>query len=387
MDFRLVDKGWDREVEQAVSEDPSNASIVSPFIKKSAAIRLLSKQTSGNLKVITRFNLSDFASGVSDLSALRLLLDHGAEIRGLRNLHAKLYIFGSKRAILTSANLTEAALLRNHEFGFVSGDAGIVSECIEYFDRLWLKSCATLTRLKLEEWESIVSAHLARGGQYDALGNLPDFGADANLPPEVPGSSPWTQEASQGFVKFFGESRNRAPSTLSVLEEVKRSGSHWACTYPRGKRPRNVSDGAVMFMGRMTKDPNDIVIYGRAIGMRHKPDSDDASLADLALRPWKSAWPHYIRVHHAEFVAGTLANGFSLRMLMDEFGANSFASTQRNALKGSGNVEPRHAYNQQPAVELTLEAMAWLNKKLDSIFWEHGKLSPANLGLLDWPDD
>ncbi len=201
------------------------------------------------------------------------------------------------------------------------------------------------------------------------------------------GSSPWAQEASQGFVKFFGESRNRAPSTLSVLEEVKRSGSHWACTYPRGKRPRKVSDGAVMFMGRMTKDPNDIVIYGRAIGMRHKPDSDDASLSDLALRPWKSAWPHYIRVHHAEFVAGTLANGFSLRMLMDEFGANSFASTQRNALKGSGNVEPRHAYNQQPAVELTLEAMAWLNKKLDSIFLEHGKLSPANLGLLDWPDD
>ena len=38
--------------------------------------------------MITRFNLADFAEGVSDIEALRLLLDAGANIRGIRNLHA-----------------------------------------------------------------------------------------------------------------------------------------------------------------------------------------------------------------------------------------------------------------------------------------------------------
>ena len=69
------------------------------------------------LKVITRFNLDDFAGEVSDISALRLLLQAGAQIRGIKNLHAKLYLIGGGHVILTSANLTDAALRRNHELG------------------------------------------------------------------------------------------------------------------------------------------------------------------------------------------------------------------------------------------------------------------------------
>ena len=49
-----------------------------------------------------------------------MLLDAGASIRGIQNLHAKLYLFGTSRAIITSANLTEAALTRNQEFGTTS---------------------------------------------------------------------------------------------------------------------------------------------------------------------------------------------------------------------------------------------------------------------------
>ena len=64
----------------------------------------------GSIQVITRYNLSDFADGVSYIEALHLLLDAGAAVRGIRGLHAKLYMFGSTRAIVTSANLTEAGL-------------------------------------------------------------------------------------------------------------------------------------------------------------------------------------------------------------------------------------------------------------------------------------
>ena len=55
-------------------------------------------------------------------------------------------------------------------------------------------------------------------------------------------------------------------------------------------------------------------------------------------------WPRYIRVHHAEFVAGTMENGISLNELMDTLGTDSFVPTQRNAAQGQGkNTNPRRA--------------------------------------------
>ena len=48
--------------------------------------------------------------GPSDVEALRMLFNGGANIRGIGNLNAKLYLYETSRAIITSANLTEAAL-------------------------------------------------------------------------------------------------------------------------------------------------------------------------------------------------------------------------------------------------------------------------------------
>jgi hypothetical protein len=97
-------------------------------------------------------------------------------------------------------------------------------------------------------------------------------------------------------------------------------------------------------------------------------------------------FPHYIRVHHAEFMDGTLRNAISLSNLMDNFGFSSFAPTQRNAEANIGrNVNPRRAYLRQPAVELTLSAATWLNEKLELAYAINGKLSPSVLSQLDWP--
>lgn len=91
----------------------------------------------GNSRIITRFNQQDFADRVSDVAALRVLLDAGTAVRGIRHLHAKLYVFGSERAIITSANLTEAGLSRNHECGMVTDGSHAIADCREYFDDLW----------------------------------------------------------------------------------------------------------------------------------------------------------------------------------------------------------------------------------------------------------
>ena len=310
--IRLVDAGWDQELSAAIRKDPSAVRIVCPFIKKGALERLLSRRP-GNVQVITRFNLADFAEGVSDINALRLLLEAGADIRGIRNLHAKLYLFGTSRAIVTSANLTKAALTRNREFGVVADDAAVIAACRGYFDGLWRRASADLSHKTLDSWEEIVSRHCAAGGRPNRASGLGDFGADSGVAAKLPVSLPTVvADAEQVFVKFLGAGHNRvAISSYTTIEEIEETCCHWAVPYPANRRPGGVNDGAIMFIARLTKEP-DIRIFGRAIAMKHDPVRDNASPEDIVLRPWKERWSRYIRVHHAEFVAGTMENGISL---------------------------------------------------------------------------
>ena len=383
--FQLVDSGWNKIFQEAVEADRTELRVVCPFIKSRAAEHLLAGRRPDLIRIITRFHLGEMCDGISDTKALRLFLKNGAKIRGIRNLHAKLYLFGDKRAIVTSANLTEAALLRNHEFGFVSNESGIIERCREYFDALWKRAGNDLDLARLQGWETRIQGVRMAGSRPSATSGLSDEGTDAGLVLSGVIRTPGVGETPQSFVKFFGEGNKRASLDLAVFEEVQRSGCHWACTYPKNKRPRQVEDGAVMFMGRLVENPHDIVIYGRAIALSRAEGRDEASAEEIKLREWKKDWPIYVRVHHAEFVAGILENGIRLSALMDELKADSFISTQGNARKGSGNTDPRSAYRQQAHVQLTTEAFAWLNHQLELAFAKHGKLTPAELNTLDWP--
>ena len=382
MTIRLVDAGWDRELTAAIRADPSEVRIVCPFIKAGALEHLLSHRP-GGVQVITRFNLADFAEGVSDVEALRRLLDVGANVRGIRNLHAKLYLFGTRRAIVTSANLTRAALTRNQEFGVVAEDKAVIAACRGYFDELWSSaSSADLSRDMLDSWAETVTRYRVAGGRPRRARELEDFGADAGLEPSPPFLPVFVADADQAFVKFFGKGDERVPVSSATVDVIKHEGCHQVLSYPENKRPRSVEDGAVMFIAQLTDEP-DIRVFGRAIGMKYHPGRDDASAEDLALRPWKEEYPRYIPVHHAEFVAGTMASGISLKELVETLGSKSFASTQRNADRGTGNTDPRRAYRRQAAVELSSHGTSWLNERLQAALDQHGRVPQYALDQLD----
>ena len=386
MNVRLVDMDWGTEMANALRADASGLRIVCPFIKAGALDRLLSLRP-GSVQVITRFNLANFVEGVSDVAALRMLLDAGARVRGIRKLHAKLYLFGSSRAIITSANLTKSALDSNHEFGLIADDAPIIATCQNYFNDLWRRGGDDLARDQVNEWEETVTRHRATGGRPHNREELGDFGVDAGIHAMPPVSIPEVvADADQAFVKFLGEGKDRVPITFSTIDAIDATGCHWALCYPKKRRPRGPRDGAIMFIGQLTDEP-DIRIFGRAIGMKHEPGRDDATVEEIKDRTWKEKWPAYVRVHHAEFVAGTMGNGVSLNELMAVLDSDSFASTQRNAAHGEGNTEPRKAYMQQAAVELSPEGFAWVNERLQAAFDVHGKVPHNTLDTLGWPTD
>ncbi len=84
-------------------------------------------------------------------------------------------------------------------------------------------------------------------------------------------------------------------------------------------------------------------------------------------------------------VTAAMENGVSLNELMDTLAADSFAPTQRNALRGEGNTDPRKAYRQQAAIELSAEGFSWLGERLQAAFDTHGKVALDTLNQLDWP--
>lgn len=379
--FRLAERNWAEEIDAGLSRDHGDVRIVSPFIKVGAIARILRRLGNARLRVVTRYKLDDFNCGVSDIDALRGVIRAGGEVRGIKGLHSKLYIFGSDRAIVTSANLTEAGLLRNREFGFVTTDSAIVAECSAYCDRLWAVGRDDLSEVMLDDWQQQL-LH-ARRSASPALGPpLPDYGleAGADAPPPLTSIS---SSSGKAFIKFFGSGDNRALRSLTILDELTRSGSHWACTYP--KRPRGPSDGDIIFMARMVKSPDDYIIYGQAIGRKHVDSTDVASDLEIERRPWKVNWPYYVRVHHPRFVNGDLHNGVSMNRLMAELGSQAFVSTQTNARRGRGNTEPRRALMQQPAVELTSDALAWLSTEFGRAVDVYGQIDLTDTRL-DWPD-
>ena len=232
MTFRLVDGKWDEEFTEALCDDASELRIICPFIKVGALQRLL-RHSPGRVQVITRFNLGDYADRVSDVAALRKLLEADAGVRGVRNLHAKLYLFGKKRAIITSCNLTEAALSRNHELGIVTTDGTIIEKCLEYFDNLWRVAGVDLVLDQVETWDRTVTDYLLKGGRPHARGGLGDFGVNTGIIETSPAQLPIVVSASsQAIVKFLGSTDNRFQLSDSTIEEIKRSGCHWAVGYP-----------------------------------------------------------------------------------------------------------------------------------------------------------
>lgn len=383
--FKIVETGWKREFAEALQADGSALRIVCPFIKAKALESLLPPPATP-IQVITRFDLADFADRVSDGGALRKLLDAGARVRGVKKLHAKLYIFGSTRAIVTSANLTASALGRNHEFGIVSSDGSAVARCLSYFEKLWERAGEDLQTEQLDAWEETVADYRRRGGRLAGRPELGDFGAEAGFADRPPAATPFsTSEAPQAFVKFAGTGADRVPLTDTTFATIDRAAFHRVACYPTSRRPRSVEDGAVMFMGRFTTEP-DIRVFGRAVGSRHVPGRDEATPGDLEHRPWKKEWSNYVRLDRVECLAGSLAGGVSLYEMMDELGPDSFASTQRNAARGSGNIDPRRAYRQQPAVELSKDGFEWLTKRFQHALAHHGSLPESRLSELDWPN-
>ena len=101
--------------------------------------QLLTGAPKRDVRLLTSLVPIDVASGATSLESLNSLIQMGVSCRSLParpRLHAKVYIFGSSRAVVTSANFTGNALDSNIEAG-VETTGAEAHKLAAWFDRLW----------------------------------------------------------------------------------------------------------------------------------------------------------------------------------------------------------------------------------------------------------
>lgn len=101
-----------------VGKTTSQLYLCAPYIKKEVVKKILDiKNKTTTLNVFTSANVANFVNGSSDVEAIKMLIDSGIEVINYQRLHAKIYLFDDKKALVTSANLTNYALYKNYEYG------------------------------------------------------------------------------------------------------------------------------------------------------------------------------------------------------------------------------------------------------------------------------
>ncbi len=128
--------------------------ICAPFIKTSIVDDILTyKKQNVNITTITNIKLISFYRKVLDVEALFKILSSNGNIFNYPMLHAKIYIFDDSKLIVTSANLTEAGLKINKEYGFISDDRDLINTA--NFDFIKMCKDDITGKLKLRNLDEI----------------------------------------------------------------------------------------------------------------------------------------------------------------------------------------------------------------------------------------
>ncbi len=135
--MKIIRSPWRNELMELVENAKKNIKIISPYIKENIINQLLlKKQNQAKLEIITSFKFSNFCSEQSDLSVFNRIIEIGGKMKINSQLKANIYIFDDKKAIISSANLSDEGVDKNFEYGILVDDKTLVSEIVSDYNAL-----------------------------------------------------------------------------------------------------------------------------------------------------------------------------------------------------------------------------------------------------------
>ena len=130
--FEFIRSPWTPTFDWLISEAQQSLILCAPYIGQGPCKRIADRIHAGvsetfTITILTDLSRDNVVSGATDAAAIADLVRSvsRANVHFLPSLHAKAYVADDRYAVVTSANLTDAGLSRNMEFGvlFADGDA------------------------------------------------------------------------------------------------------------------------------------------------------------------------------------------------------------------------------------------------------------------------
>jgi len=155
MKLRLLSDKWHEELKLLLSQMKEELVMATPFLTQAGA-RFLKDALSApreTVYLLTDIEPKAVLEGLCDPCAMLFIAQQfrNRYVASLRGLHAKVYVVDGRRAIITSANLTEGGLFTNYECGVLVDDDQIAAKIREvirkYFELGQPISLPTLQKL------------------------------------------------------------------------------------------------------------------------------------------------------------------------------------------------------------------------------------------------
>ena len=120
--MELVLSPWEKTFASFGQSIRTEAILVAPYIGAAPLVRLselLNRENPPQIDLVTNFDVNSLLHGTVAVEAIANFSKQlqTVTVRHLPSLHAKVYVADEAFAIITSGNLTQAALRTNHEFG------------------------------------------------------------------------------------------------------------------------------------------------------------------------------------------------------------------------------------------------------------------------------
>lgn len=136
--MKILKTPWKKELLDLIKNSKENIRITSPFIKENICNEIIiAKQEKSKINLITSFKLFNLYSGSLDINGLDKLIKNSSIVKNNSKLHAKIYLFDEKYAIISSGNLTNGGLINNYEYGLLIDERAIINKIINDFELLY----------------------------------------------------------------------------------------------------------------------------------------------------------------------------------------------------------------------------------------------------------
>jgi phosphatidylserine/phosphatidylglycerophosphate/cardiolipin synthase-like enzyme len=138
--MEIITNPWKDMFLDLISSSENSIKIATPFIKEDICDDIIkTKQKNSKLELITSFKLINIYLGAVDIKGIEKIIKNNGIVKNFPKLHAKIYIFDDKEAVITSSNLTNGGLINNYEFGIYlnkKDEKGVVTQTVKEFNNI-----------------------------------------------------------------------------------------------------------------------------------------------------------------------------------------------------------------------------------------------------------